>query len=133
MRAIGRQHHGGRDVDPRERGLHQRQLHAQRNRRADGCWRDHRALRQRRIHAERWQQHRDLGHRRTKLPVSAGSNAPIDPNEVAKAGVPFGRAGQAQDIANGVLFLASDASSYMTGAELVIDGGMTGGARPRWS
>jgi NAD(P)-dependent dehydrogenase (short-subunit alcohol dehydrogenase family) len=56
-----------------------------------------------------------------------------DPNEVAKAGVPLGKAGQAQDIANGVLFLASDASSYMTGAELVIDGGMTGGARPRWS
>jgi NAD(P)-dependent dehydrogenase (short-subunit alcohol dehydrogenase family) len=69
----------------------------------------------------------------TKLPTSSGSNAPIDPNEVAKAGVPLGRAGQAQDIANGVLFLASDASSYMTGAELVIDGGMTGGARPRWT
>jgi NAD(P)-dependent dehydrogenase (short-subunit alcohol dehydrogenase family) len=69
----------------------------------------------------------------TKLPASSGNNAPIDPNEVAKTGVPFGRAGQAQDIANGVLFLASDASSYMTGAELVIDGGMTGGARPRWS
>ena len=43
----------------------------------------------------------------TKLPVSAGRNVPIDPNEVAKTGVPFGRAGQAQDIANGVLFLAS--------------------------
>jgi NAD(P)-dependent dehydrogenase (short-subunit alcohol dehydrogenase family) len=51
-----------------------------------------------------------------------------EPNtiEVAKAGVPLGRAGQAQDIANGVLFLASDASNYMTGAELVIDGRMTG-------
>jgi len=69
----------------------------------------------------------------TKLPASAGSNAPIDPNEVAKAGVPLGRAGQAQDIANSVLFLGSDASSYMTGAELVIDGGMTGGTRPRWT
>ena len=56
--------------------------------------------------------------------MSAGANAPIDPNEVAKAGVPLGRAGQGQDIANGVLFLASDASNYMTGAELVIDGGM---------
>src|SRR5271168_2624571 len=69
----------------------------------------------------------------TKLSVSAGRNTPIDPHEVAGAGVPLGRAGQAQDIANGVLFLASDASNYMTGAELVIDGGMTGGARPRWS
>jgi NAD(P)-dependent dehydrogenase (short-subunit alcohol dehydrogenase family) len=48
------------------------------------------------------------------------SNSPIDPNEVARAGVPLGRAGQAQDIANGVLFLASDVSSYMTGAEVVI-------------
>jgi len=68
-----------------------------------------------------------------EVTVSAGRNVPIDPNEVAKARVPLGRPGQAQDIANGVLFLASDASSYMTGAELVIDGGMTGGARPRWT
>jgi len=69
----------------------------------------------------------------TKLPGSTRRNTPIDPHEVAKAGVPLGRAGDAQDIANGVLFLASDASSYMTRAELVIDGGMTGGTRPRGS
>jgi NAD(P)-dependent dehydrogenase (short-subunit alcohol dehydrogenase family) len=69
----------------------------------------------------------------TKVSGSGGRNVPIDPDEVAKAGVPLGRAGQTQDIANGVLFLASDASNYMTGAELVIDGGITGGARPQWS
>ena len=69
----------------------------------------------------------------TKMPGSARRNTPLDPHDIAKTGVPLGRAGAAQDIANGVLFLASEASSYMTGAELVIDGGMTGGARLRWS
>ncbi len=38
---------------------------------------------------------------------------------------PMGRFGVPEDIANGCLFLASDESSWMTGAELVIDGGMT--------
>jgi len=37
--------------------------------------------------------------------------------------VPGGKVGQPIDIANGVLFLASDESSYMTGSELVIDHG----------
>ena len=37
---------------------------------------------------------------------------------------PLGRLGTAEDIAWGILYLASDESSFMTGAELVIDGGM---------
>lgn len=39
--------------------------------------------------------------------------------------VPLGRIGQPLEVAYGVLFLASDESSYMTGSELVIDGGST--------
>jgi NAD(P)-dependent dehydrogenase (short-subunit alcohol dehydrogenase family) len=38
---------------------------------------------------------------------------------------PIGRLGEAEDIAKGVRFLASDDASFMTGSELVIDGGYT--------
>ena len=41
------------------------------------------------------------------------------------ARVPLGRVGTIDDVAYGALFLASDESSYMTGSELVIDGGVT--------
>ena len=42
-----------------------------------------------------------------------------------KARVPLGRFGSPQDIGYGVLYLASDESSFVTGSELVIDGGRT--------
>jgi NAD(P)-dependent dehydrogenase (short-subunit alcohol dehydrogenase family) len=60
-------------------------------------------------------------------PAAGGRNAPIDIEEYGRRGAPLGRVGKPQDIANGVLFLASDAANYITGAELVIDGGITGG------
>jgi 3(or 17)beta-hydroxysteroid dehydrogenase len=41
------------------------------------------------------------------------------------ANYPLGRAGTVDDVAEGVLYLASDASSYITGTELVIDGGLS--------
>ncbi len=39
--------------------------------------------------------------------------------------IPLGRVGEPDDVAYGVLYLASDESSFMTGAELVIDGGIS--------
>ena len=38
---------------------------------------------------------------------------------------PLNRMGRPMDIASGVLFLASDASNFMTGTELIMDGGLT--------
>jgi NAD(P)-dependent dehydrogenase (short-subunit alcohol dehydrogenase family) len=74
----------------------------------------------------------DIWRKMTPDADAARRNAPPDVHAMSRAVVPLARVGEAQDIADGVLFLASAASRYMTGAELVIDGGIfSGGMRQR--
>lgn len=58
-------------------------------------------------------------------PLTAPAYADPDIAKTLLADVPIGRSGEPEEIADAILFLASDESRYMTGAELVIDGGTT--------
>lgn len=51
---------------------------------------------------------------------------PTDPERMAR-GVPLGRVAQGSEVAALALYLASDDSSYSTGAEFVVDGGLLAG------
>lgn len=63
-------------------------------------------------------------------PMLRPAGATDDHLEAFVADVPLGRLGTVDDIAGLVVFLASDASAYCTGAEFVIDGGLTAGFEP---
>jgi NAD(P)-dependent dehydrogenase (short-subunit alcohol dehydrogenase family) len=58
-------------------------------------------------------------------PSGEGTNAPPDIDAMSAMAVPLGVKGVPEDIAKGVLWLACDESRYVTGAELVIDGGLS--------
>ena len=58
-------------------------------------------------------------------PMTETTRSNIDLNQGMLDRTPLGRWGQPEDVAYGALFLASDESSFMTGSELLIDGGWT--------
>ena len=58
-------------------------------------------------------------------PMTEAIGADTGRNQRVVSNTPLGRWGEPEEVAYGVLFLASDESSFMTGSELVIDGGWT--------
>ena len=67
------------------------------------------------------------GYVNTPMIGQALPEANVSVLELIGEQVPLGRLAEPEDIARGVLYLASDESSYVTGSELVIDGGITAG------
>ncbi len=57
--------------------------------------------------------------------IAYGGNDPEAARAAYHERIPLGAFGTPEDIAHGVVYLASDEAKYMTGAELVIDGGLT--------
>ena len=58
-------------------------------------------------------------------PMTEARRADPDYYKLTVSRIPLGRYGEPEDVAYGVLYLASDESSFVTGSELIIDGGWT--------
>ena len=58
-------------------------------------------------------------------PMTESRRSDLATQQVMVSRIPLGRYGESEDVAYGVLYLASDESSFVTGGELVIDGGWT--------
>ena len=66
---------------------------------------------------------RGLGAETAEVLAEAGAKVVVTDIAEYESMHPIGRLGQPVDVAQAVLYLASDASAFVTGAELVVDGG----------
>ena len=57
--------------------------------------------------------------------LTSGARGEGGSQDARMAAIPMGREGQPIEVANAVLFMASDEASYITGTELMVDGGFT--------
>jgi glucose 1-dehydrogenase len=60
-----------------------------------------------------------------RTPINTAAWSTPDAYAALMTLVPYGRIGEPEDVARAAVWLASDASDYVTGASLYVDGGMT--------
>jgi NAD(P)-dependent dehydrogenase (short-subunit alcohol dehydrogenase family) len=67
-----------------------------------------------------------------EMPAELADQAKAMIAQMSSNAQPVARGGQPEDIANAVAFLCSEAAGFMTGASLIVDGGITLGPRHAW-